>query len=406
MRTRDLELRRRAASVIPGGMFGHMNAAGLPPDYPQFFESAQGCRLIDVDGNVYIDFMCSWGPMIVGYRNPQVDAAVARQLARGDLMNGPAAAMVELAERLVAQIAHADWVLFQKNGTDATTLCVTLARAATGRKKVLLARGAYHGAAPWCTPALAGVTAEDRVNLDYFEYNDIASVKAVVAAANGDVAAVVVSAFKHDFGKDQARPTAAFAQQLRLVCDDIGAALVVDDVRAGLRLDLRGSWESVGVRADLSAWSKAIANGYPLAFVAGADRFRDAARAVYGTGSFWCASGSMAAALATLDVLQSSDVVAHLNTVGDRFRRGLTAQAVNHGVGLRQTGPSQMPMVLFDDDANFEKAFVFTQEALKYGVYLHPKHNMFLSLAHTEHDIDTALLATDCAMAAVARRFL
>jgi glutamate-1-semialdehyde 2,1-aminomutase len=229
--------------------------------------------------------------------------------------------------------------------------------------------------------------------------------QAAVTAANGDVAAVIVSAFKHDLGKDQAAAEPLFAQQVRALCDSTGAALVLDDVRAGLRLDLRGSWESIGVRPDLSAWSKAIANGYPLSFVAGSGAFRDAARSVYATGSFWCASASMAAALATLEVLSASNAIAHLQRVGDRLRRGLAAQALSHGLGLRQTGPSQMPMLLFDDDAAFKKAFVFTQEALKHGVYLHPKHNMFLSLAHSESDIDTALIATEQALAAVARRF-
>ena len=129
----------------------------------------------------------------------------------------------------------------------------------------------------------------------------------------------------------------------------------------------------MGVRPDLSAWSKAIANGYPLAFVAGVDALRDAARSVYSTGSFWCGSASMAAALATLDVLDAGDAVNHLARMGDRLRAGLARQAASHGVGIRQTGPSQMPQVLFDDDADFAKGFRFTSEALRRGVYLHPE---------------------------------
>ena len=127
----DAALRARAARVVPGGMWGHLNAARLPEGYPQFFASAEGCRIRDVDGREYIDFMCSWGPIIAGYRHPAVDAAYAQRVVQGDLMNGPGEAMVELAERLVDRVGHADWVLFQKSGTDATTLCVTIARAAT-----------------------------------------------------------------------------------------------------------------------------------------------------------------------------------------------------------------------------------------------------------------------------------
>lgn len=402
-RVADTALRRRAAQVIPGGMFGHMHAGNLPSAYPQFFRAGQGCHLIDVDGNRYIDYMCSWGPIIAGYRHPKIDAAYAARVHEGDLMNGPGEAMVELAERLVDRIGHADWVTFQKSGTDATTLCVTIARAATGKRKILAAQGAYHGAVPWCTPYPAGVTAEDRANLVHYRYNDIASVEAALATVGDDLAGIIVSAFRHDFGKDQDMVDPAFAARLRALCDARGAVLILDDVRAGLRLHRGGSWETVGVRPDLSAWSKAVANGYPLAFVAGVDRLSDATRSVYSTGSFWCGSGSMAAAIATLEVLDASDAIGHMARMGDRLRAGLARQAANHGIGLRQTGPSQMPQVLFDDDADFAKGFRFTTETLLRGVYLHPKHNMFLSLAHTEADIDRTLEATEEALRIVAR---
>ena len=172
--TADAMLRARARLVVPGGMWGHLNAARLPEGYPQFFASAEGCRVRDVDGREYIDFMCSWGPILLGHRHPQVQAAAEAQAAKGDCFNGPGEVMVELAEDLVAMLPHADWAMFQKNGGDATTCCVTIARAGTGRRKVLVARGSYHGALPWCSPSVAGVTAEDRAHLLHFEYNDVA----------------------------------------------------------------------------------------------------------------------------------------------------------------------------------------------------------------------------------------
>ena len=137
----------------------------------------------------------------------------------------PAAVPAWLAERLVALLPHADWALFQKNGTDATTLCVTIARAATGRRKVLVARNAYHGAAPWCSPYPSGVTAEDRAHLVYFDYNDLHSLQQALESVRGDAAAVIVSAFKHDFGRDQQWPSAEFAQGVRQLCDAHRAAL-------------------------------------------------------------------------------------------------------------------------------------------------------------------------------------
>ena len=400
----DTALRQRARRVTPGGMTGHLNAAALPAGYPQFFQRGDGCRVWDVDGRGFIDFMCSWGPNLLGHRHPRVEAAAQRQAALGDCLNGPAACFVELAERFVDRITHADWVMFQKNGTDATTVCLTIARAATGRRKVLVAGGAYHGAAPWCTPSPAGVTAEDRAHLIRFRYNDLDSLEAAVAEAGPDLAAIVVAAFKHDLGVEQQLPTPEFATRVRALCDRTGAALILDEVRAGYRLHPAGSWEPLGVRPDLAAWSKAIANGHALAAVTGTDALRDAATRIFTTGSFWSGAVAMAAALATMDVADEGDLVGHLERVGQRLRDGLDAQARQHGLALRQSGPVQMPLLLFDDDPTFETGFAFAAEALQRGVYLHPKHNLFLCGAHTEADIDQALAATDDALRAVARR--
>ena len=400
--TSDQMLRARARRVIPGGMFGHMRAAGLPDGYPQFFERGEGCHLWDVDGRRYVDFMCSWGPNILGHKHPRVTEAVQRQMAAGDCLNGPTERMVELAERLVRLVPHADWALFSKNGTDATTTCVTLARAATGRRKLLAARGAYHGAVPWCTPHPLGVTAEDRAHLIEYVYNDIASLEAAVATAGDDLAGVIVSAFRHDYGFDQELPNAAFARRARELCDEKQATLILDDVRAGFRLTLRGSWDLVGVQPDLSAWSKAIANGHALAAVTGKDHMRDAASRLFVTGSFWCGAVPMAAAVATLDELERIDGPRIMREMGQRFRDGIAAQAAEAGVGVRQSGPPQMPTILFDGDADFSKGSRFCLEALRRGVYLHPRHNMFLSTAHTVADIDFALEATRAAFAALA----
>ena len=400
---RDAALRERARRVVPGGMWGHMNAANLPDGYPQFFARAQGCRLWDVDGNEYLDFMCSWGPVVLGHHHPEVEEAARRQEALGDCMNGPGEAMVELAEKMVDTVAHADWVQFQKNGTDATTTCVTIARAGTGRRKLLVARGSYHGAVPWCTPSLAGVTAEDRAHVIQFEYNDVASLQAATDQAGDDLAGIIVAAFRHDVGRDQELPTPTFARRARELCDRVGAALIVDDVRAGFRLHLGGSWEKVGVRPDLSAWSKSIANGHALAAVTGTDRFRNAVTDVFSTGSFWCSSVSMAAAVATLNVLRREDAPARMAHTGQMLRDGLDALSRRHGIPIRQTGPVQMPLVLFEDDPGYQKGSRFCSAALRAGVYFHPRHNMFLSVAHTEADIGRALEAADAGFAAVKR---
>ena len=397
----DAKLRARAGRVVPGGMWGHLNAARLPEGYPQFFASAEGCRIRDVDGREYIDFMCSWGPVLLGHRHPEVQAAAEAQAALGDCLNGPGEVMVDLAEDFVAMVPHADWAMFQKNGGDATTCCVTIARSGTGRRKVLVARGSYHGALPWCSPSVAGVTSEDRAHLVHFDYNDPASLNAAVDAAGNDLAAILVTAFRHDMGRDLELPTKEFAAAVRAACDAAGAALILDEVRTGLRLDVRGSWESLGVRPDLCAWSKAIANGYALAAVTGNDRYREAATKVFVTGSFWCGTVAMAAARATLRIARETDVPGHLRAMGLRLREGLASLANDNGISIRQSGPPQMPLMLFDGDADVAMGRAFCSAALRHGAFFHPQHNMFLSAAHREADIDAALEAASHGFRAV-----
>lgn len=405
----DRAWRQRAATVIPGGMYGHQNAGRLPPSYPQFMARGRGSRIWDVDGNEYVDLMCSYGPIVLGHAHPKVDAAARAQQADADCQNGPSTVIVELAERLVERVAHADWAMFAKNGTDATTLCLMIARAGTRRRKVLVAEGAYHGSAPWCTPVAEGTTSEDRVHLARYTFNDLASVDRALneceGAGTSDVAAILVSPFKHDAGYDQELATPTFAAGLRERCDKLDAALILDDVRCGFRLAQGGSWEPLNVAPDLSAWSKAIANGYALAATLGNERFKEAAASLFVTGSFWFAAASMAASLATLDEFESANAISKMTAMGERLRDGLERQAQAHGLSIRQTGPVQMPYLSFVGDNDYAMASLFADEAVRRGAYLHPRHNWFLSAAHTEQDIDAALEATDEAYAAVAARF-
>jgi len=404
-RTNDERLRQRARAVIPGGMYGHMSANALPPEYPQFYQRSEGSHVWDVDGNEYVDFMCSFGPIILGHKHPKVEAAAAAQRAEGDTQAGPAAAMVDAAELLVDRVAHADWAMFAKNGTDATTTCVTIARAATGRAKVLAAAGAYHGSAPWCTIRMDGVTPEDRANLAYYTFNDIASVHRALEEAGGEAAAIIVSPFRHDAGFDEELVDPQFARDLRALCDRTGAALVLDEVRAGFRMNDGGSWEPLGVAPDLSAWSKAIGNGYPIAAILGSAPFSDAASRIFVTGSFWFQAVPMAAAVATITAIREEDAVAAMRRTGTKLQEGIERQAAEAGVRISMTGPPAMPNLRFPDDADLAKGKVFCGTVAEHGVIIHPRHNWFLSAAHTDHDIERALDATWAGFQAVRAQF-
>jgi glutamate-1-semialdehyde 2,1-aminomutase len=401
---RNKTLKERAARVIPGGMYGHESTALLPDDFPQFFHHAKGARLWDADGNCYIDYLCAFGPNLFGYGNDEVERAAASQRALGNTMTGPSEIMVDLAEAFVSMVSHADWAMFCKNGTDATTIAMTLARAHTSRQKILVASGAYHGAAPWCTPVPVGVSASERTHIITYEYNNPESLKDAFKSATGDVAAVYATPFRHEVFHDQFLPTPEYANAARRLCDDSGALLVVDDVRAGFRIARECSWSTLGVQPDLSCWGKCFANGYAISAVLGSEIARDAAKRIFTTGSFWFQAVPMAAALETLKLIRDSDYLERLVTVGERLREGLQRQAANHGYGLRQTGPVQMPQILFQDDPNFSLGYAWAAECIRRGIYLHPYHNNFLSAAHTEADVIQTLEATDEAFSALKRR--
>ena len=401
---RNKQLIERARRVIPGGMYGHQSTAILPDVYPQFFTRAEGARLWDADGNEYIDYMCAFGPNLLGYRHPAVEAAVSAQQRLGDTMNGPSEIMVELAEKFVSMVSHADWVIFCKNGTDATTMAMMTARSHTKKRKILVAHKAYHGSAPWGNPFTNGTVPEERAHILHYEYNNPASLQDAFRTAGDDVAGVFGSAFRHDVFENQDLPTREYAETARRLCDKTGALLIVDDVRAGFRIARDCSWSRVGVQPDLSAWGKAIANGYALSALAGSEKARAAAQGIFVTGSYWFQAIPMAAAIATLNEIRNSDYLERTEKTGAMLREGLASQAANYGFSLRQTGPVQLPMILFEDDPDLRLGYCWVAEALTRGVYIHPWHNNFICAALTESDVKLTLDATDQAFSVLKKR--
>jgi len=398
-------LMERARAVIPNGMYGHESTALLPEGYPQFFSRAEGARLWDVDGNEYLDYMCAFGPNLFGYGHAGIDAAAAAQRALGDTMTGPGEAMVAFAEAMVAQVSHADWAMFCKNGTDATSMAVATARAFTGRGKILVGRGTYHGASGWAIQrASRGLMPEDKAHVIHFRYNDAGSLADAVRAAGDDLAGILVTPFRHEVFQDQFLPDPAFLQFAREACDRAGALLIVDDVRAGFRLDRDCSIEAYGVSPDLSCWGKAIANGQPVSALLGAERARQAAGSIVATGSFWFSAVPMAAGVATMRAIRETDYLERTVARGTALRDGLQQQAAAHGFTLRQTGPAQMPQILFEEDPDFRFGYAWVSEALERGVYLSPYHNMFVCAALTEADVRLTLERTDDAFAALKAR--
>jgi glutamate-1-semialdehyde 2,1-aminomutase len=399
----SVELDRRAEKALPRGLAGHLSPQVNFPGAPHFIARAEGSRFWSIEGDEYLDLMCSWGPIVVGHLNPEVEEAVARQHALVDCGNGAAPVMVDLAEKLNSLVDDGAWTLFAKNGADVTTLSLTLARAHTGRRTVLVANGAYHGALPWCNPDAQGTLPGDREGLAYFEFNDLESVRKAAEEHRGDLAAIITSPLRQPAGFDQELPTREFAVGLRELCDEHGALLIHDEVRTGMRLELGSAWRSFGIAPDMSAWGKAIANGYALAALVGKEELRDVASRVFATGTFWWSGDAMAAGLATLEILERDDGLATMNDWGTRFCEGLATAAAERGLEIAVTGPPTMPYARFTaDDDSRALADTFAAECGKNGLYLHPRHNWFVSAAMDERDLEQALAAVAAGVDAVA----
>jgi len=389
----------RARRVMPGGVYGHQNGAALGDGHPRFLARAERARIWDVDGNEYVDWMCAYGPMILGYGHPAVEAAVAEQLAAGDCLPLPGPRMVELAERLVRLTPRADLVVFGKNGADATSWAVDVARAHTGRPLIARVAGAYHAARPWALPRGPGVPASHRDEMVEFAWNDLDGLRALFAAHPDRIAVVMTTPFDHATG---AAPAPGFFDGLRALCDAHGTLFAMDDVRAGFRFDLRGSCEHFGAAPDLICYSKAIANGHPLSAALAREALRDAAERVYFTGSFFFASGAFAAALATLEVLERTDAIARIQRIGQLLADCLAEQARRHGVPLLPPGQAAMPVIRLADDPERRRTRRLCSLMTAAGAYAHPGHNWFVSAAHTEEDVARTLEASEHAFSTLA----
>lgn len=400
-------LHERAARVLApavyGGRLSRTANPAMPKGTPHFFSRAKGARVWDEEGKEYIDFLCAMGPNLLGYGDPRIEAAAQHQRELGDTMIGPSPVMVDLAEKFVETVSHAEWALFAKNGVDVISVALRIARAQTGRRRVLVATGSYHGAHPWCTPNLVGVLPEERAHRSEYRFNDVASLEAAVAEAGDDLAAIFASAYKHDFSAPQEMLQPEYARRCRELCDQTGALLVVDDIRAGFRLARDCSWELVGIRPDLSCWSKAIANGYPLSALLGSERTREGAGKLLITGTFWIQAVPMAASLATLEIIRTTNYLEHTIELGQRLRSGLDTLANAHGFELDQTGPVQMPMIHFKNDQEFRLATSFASNMMRAGIYMYPQHNLFMCAAMTKDDIEQTLDTADRAFAKVAK---
>ena len=390
--TKSREAFARAVKVIPSGIYGHQGPAEgcyVPVEaFPLFSSRAKGSYLWDVDGNRFIDYMCAYGPNILGYHDPDVDAAAAKQRAISDCTTLPNTVMVDFAELLVDTVACADWAFFAKNGNDVTTFAIMASRAYTHRKKIVFFKGYYHGVSPWTQKIdYAGVIEEDVMHNLYVEWNNFEQLEAVFEEYKGEIAAVIGQPYMHGNFMDNQLPAEGFWQKVRKKCTEEGTVLVVDDVRAGFRLDLAGSDHYFGFEADLICFCKALANGYNVSALCGKEFLKNTISSMSYTGSYWMSAVPFAAGIACIEKMKKINCPKLLDEQGTKLKNGLLEAAKNYSFDLHVSGAPSLFYLRIADDPSLRLHQEWIAECVKRGVFFTNHHNHFINASLTDEDI-------------------
>jgi len=397
---RSMSWLTRARRVVPGASQTLSKGPGMFVEgaYPAFLERGRGCRVWDVDGHEYVDYILGLASITLGYAYPAVSDAVARQLERGSIFSLPHPLEVEVSERLVEIIPCAEMVRFVKTGSEADAAAVRVARAATGRDEILVC--GYAGWHDWyaiTTPRSKGIPKDFSRLVLPFEYNDPASLEAALAEHHGRVAAVIMEPVLLD------APAPGFLAGVKAAAHRHGALLIFDEIVSGFRWAVGGAQEYFGVVPDLATFGKGMANGLPLAAVVGRAELMREFDDVFVSSTFGGDTLALAACLATLDEYKRKPVIEHLWRVGRRFQDGFSALAARLGVPARAIGYPVHPKIVIDHgspEAQRLLMSLFLQESAARGVIFHfAGFNM--SYSHADGDVDETLAACAGALGVV-----
>jgi glutamate-1-semialdehyde aminotransferase len=386
---RSEALYRRSARVLPGGVPGIRAPENfIPGEYPIFLERGHAGRVVDVDGNEYVDLLCAYGPVIIGHAEPEIDEAVKEQLDAGFCFSLPQVWQTKLMERIVALVPSAEMGIPLKTGSDATSAAVRIARAYTGRSEVM--RCGYHGWHDWCVEGGAGVPASHQEHTHAFRYNDLDQLEKLLARHQSQVAAIVVTPIGHDFGSQLEPPSPGFLEGLRALADQHAIVLVFDEIRTGFRVSNGGAQELYGVTPDLTALGKAMANGYAVAAVVGREAVMQTAQETFISSTYFPNSLEMVAACRTLDMITREDVVQRVAARGERLRTATQELLDRYDAPATASPYPQMPLIHFDparDEMAESWREPFYRELIRAGVFAHPIHHGFLAYRHTDEDL-------------------
>jgi len=397
--TKSLQLFEEASGLIPGGVLGARKPADfIQGEYPIFLESGKGCRLIDVDGNEFIDFLCGYGPIILGYREEEVDEAVYKQIKeKGFCFTLTQRYQNMLAKKLTELVPSSELSIFLKTGSDASTASIRIARAYTNKLKVM--RCGYHGWHDWCVEMKGGIPSKFYEDVFEFPYNDLDQLRGLMATHGAETAAIIMTPFGHPNHRKMQEPNPGFLEGVREIADSYGAVLIYDEIRTCFRLSMGGAQKLYGVTPDLTVLGKAMANGYPISVVTGKkDVMMVASDKLFISSTFFPNSEGFVAALKTIEILERENVLENIWEKGERFLKKLRAVVDKHNVGAELTGVAPMFYITFKEDetgAHKGKRKDFYTQLIRRGIFFAPYHHSYISYRHTEEDLEAALKAID-----------
>lgn len=397
--TKSLALYEEACGLIPGGVLGARKPDDfIKGEYPIFLETGKGSRLTDVDGNEFVDFLCGYGPIILGYREEEVDKAVWDQIReKGFCFTLTQKYQNELAKKLTELVPSSELSIFLKTGSDATTASIRIARAFTGKIKVM--RCGYHGWHDWCVEMKGGIPRKFYEDVFEFQYNRLDQLEELMATHGDETCAIIMTPFGHPNHQKMQEPAPGFLEGVRNLADRYGAVLVYDEIRTGFRLRMGGAQELYGVTPDLTVLGKAIANGYPISVVTGKKEIMStAADRLFISSTFFPNSEGFVAALKTIEILERDNVLENIWEKGERFINNIRGLLEKYPVGAELTGVAPMFYITFAKDeggAYKSKRKDFYTQLIRKGFFFSPYHHSYISFRHTEEDLNLTLTAIE-----------
>ncbi len=407
--TKSRKLFEEALGLVPGGVLGARKPGDfIEGEYPIFLETGKGCRLTDVDGNEFVDFLCGYGPIIIGYREEEVDEAVCKQIKdKGFCFTLTQSFQNALAKKLTRLVPSSEMSIFLKTGSDATTASIRIARAYTNKVKVM--RCGYHGWHDWCVEMKGGIPSKFYEDVFEFQYNRLDQLEKLMETHGDETAAIIMTPFGHPNHQEMQEPASGFLQGARDLADKYGAVLVFDEIRTAFRLRMGGAQELYGVTPDLTVLGKAIANGYPISVVTGKkDVMMMAADKLFISSTFFPNSEGFVAALKTIEILERDKVLENIWEKGDRFMEKIRLLLDKYPVGARLTGVAPMFYITFDKDETGEyknKRTDFYTQLIRKGFFFSPFHHAYISFRHTEEDLNLTLAAMEESLAYVKEKY-